>query len=324
MSISNIGIDPGVTDTGLVGEQIDTITLSNTVPATLSKVGIISYPGFSPVSAQASPVSTVTGAQPAVITVFDTTSSHPLVAGVDYTLSPSGSGSQLTYSILRVSTSTQSSNNDTCTVSYLFGDMPDTAYAIGETLAQSQLAPLGLTQGQQFGAYPGQLPGAADTTGASVAGIGAALPGGSVSDVIPWAGSGNLGGQTGTVSQSDYAVAPAREGTYGWPLGTPDTEEVYGGGSPLAFVPSLGNEPQGNVGSTADPGIIDTTISGGSLYQATNPSSPAYRPPILGVAASVKDTTLTDILGNQVSAQPFTDAGYNGVNVDTSYISADR
>jgi hypothetical protein len=329
VSISNIGIDPGVTDTGYVGQKADSFTLSNTVAFQLSQVGVVSFPGFSPTTNIASPQSTIDGSQPIVITVFDTTSAHPLVCNVDYTLTPVGSGSQLTYSILRVSTSTQSSNNDTCTVTYLFGDLPDTTYQLGETVAQSQIALTTTFLSQQVGAYGGQLPGAPDTTGTSVAGIGAAIPGGSISDVIPWAGSGNLGGQTGTVGQHDYSALQGLLGLdpqlqYGWAPGSPDTNAVYGGGSPLAYSPLLANENQGNLGSTGDPGYPDTTIGGGSLYSGSGVfgqqtvSSPVYRAPILGVAGWSKDTTLTDILGNQISAAALTNAAYYAVNVDTN------
>jgi hypothetical protein len=328
VSISNIGIDPGVTDQGYTALQTDTITLSNTVAAALSKVGIVSVPAS--LTAGAAPAATIVGAEPAYITVYDTTSSHALVLGTDYTLSASGSGSQLTYSVLRVSASSNSSNNDTCTVTYLFGDFPDTAYAIGETYAQSQLAYTQTPLGQQFGGYGGQLPGAADTTGTSVAGIGAALPGGSTTDIVPWAGAGQAGGETGTVSQHDYSVlqglsAQDPPAAYGWAPGSPDTEGVYGGStSPLNFVPVLGQYTDGDIGSASDPGIIDTTVGGGSLYTAPSTvgdqtvSSPAYRPPILGVAGSFKDTTLTDILGNQVSATPLTDAAYYALDLDTN------
>jgi hypothetical protein len=232
-------------------------------------------------------------------------------------LSPVGSGSQLSYSILRVSTSTQSANNDSCTVQYLWGDFPDTAYAIGETYAQSIIAYTTTFLGQQFGAYGGQLPGAADTTGTSVAGIGAALPGGSVTDIIPWAGSGNAGGQTGPVNISDYSALQGLNQQdpqlqYGWAPGSPATDATYGGGSPLNYAPSLGNMPQGNLGSTPDPQIIDTTIGGGSLYTEAlgSQNGPVYRNPVLGVAGFVWDTTLTDKLGNQINASPLTDAAY--------------
>jgi hypothetical protein len=325
MSISNIGIDPGVTDTGLVGQASDSITLSNTVPATLSRVGIVSVPAS--LTAGAAPVATIIGAQPAYITVVDVTHPANLVYGTDYTLAATGGGSQLTYSVLRVATSPNSTNNDICTVTYLYGDMPDTAYAIGETYAQSQVAIT--TGGNQYsaGTYPGSTYGAADTTGTSVAGIGPALPGGSVSDVIPWAGSGQAGGQTGTVSQHDYSALQGIAGqqpqaVYGWSLGSPDTEAVYGGPTTWwgsAFSPQLGSYSQGDVGAASDPGIWDTTIGGGSLYQYAIPATaPVYRNPYLGVAAFNKDTSLTDILGNQISAAALTNAAYYALNVDSN------
>lgn len=68
-----------------------------------------------------------------------------------------------------------------------------------------------------------------DTTGTSVAGIGAAIPGGSILDVMPWAGAGQAGSQTGQAPQSDYAVRRAGPAQYGFTPGTPDTEEAYGG-----------------------------------------------------------------------------------------------
>jgi hypothetical protein len=165
--------------------------------------------------------------------------------------------------------------------------------------------------------------GVADTTGQSVAGIGGALPGGSVADVIPWAGSGQVGGSTGPgpLTWSGYAVAPAHEQQYGYGQGTPDTEAVYGGpkgtapitpASPFPWIPS----------STQLTGVLDTQVSGGSAVTAGLGTAPPYRAPASGVAASVKDTTLTDILGNQVAAMPLTSAAYAALNIDTSYVGA--
>jgi hypothetical protein len=165
----------------------------------------------------------------------------------------------------------------------------------------------------------------ADTSGTSVAGIGAALPGGSATDTIPWSGSGQLGGMTGPgmlQGNSGYAVSEVVPGQYGTPLGSPDTEGVYGGtpgtapvtaASPYPWLPS----------STALTGTLDTQVGLGSdLVPSMYPSPNAYRPPSAYVAGSVKDTTLTDILGNQVTAAPLTDASYSAVNIDTSYIGA--
>lgn len=340
MSISNIGIDPGVTDQGLVGYQVDTLSLSNTVAASLSKTGVISAPGFITAGTQTgvpptmSPpvaIGAVDITSPATITVTDQTGGNlgkVLVQNTDYTLTPSGSGSQLTYSILRISTSPNSANNDSITVAYLFGTIPDTEAAIGETVAQAALAITTVNQQYSVGTYPGSVYGPADTTGTSVASIGPALPGGSVTDVVPWAGSGAAGGQTGTVSQSDYSayqgsLFPQRETLYGWPRGVPDTEEVYGGSTAwwaTGFAPTLQNYVSGDIGIASDPQIMDTTIGGGSLYteNVAAASGPAYRNPILGIAGSVKDTSLTDILGNQIAAATITNAAYAGSQVDTN------
>ena len=340
MSISNIGIDPGVTDQGLVGYQVDTLSLSNTVAAALTRTGVISAPGFITAGTQAgvpptmSPpvaIGAVDITSPATITVTDQTggnSGKVLVQNTDYTLTPSGSGSQLTYSILRISTSANSANNDSITVAYLFGTVPDTEAAIGETVAQAALAITTVNQQYSTGTYPGSTYGAADTTGTSVASVGPALPGGSVADVIPWAGSGQAGGQTGPVNISDYSayqgtLFPQREGLYGWPRGVPDTEEVYGGSTAwwaAGFAPTLQNYVSGDIGITADPQIMDTTIGGGSLYteNVAAASGPAYRNPILGVAGRVQDTSLTDILGNQIAAATLTNAAYAGSDVDTN------
>ena len=162
-----------------------------------------------------------------------------------------------------------------------------------------------------------------DTTGSSVAGIGVQAAGGSVTDVIPWAGAGQAGSGTGQPPQSDYAVRPVKEGIYGFPSGQPDVSEVYGGtpgtapvtaASPYPWVPS----------STAigAAGVIDTQVSGGSALTSGLGAAPAYRAPSAGIAASVKDTTLTDILGNQIAAMTLTDSSYGAVQIDTSYIGA--
>ena len=160
-----------------------------------------------------------------------------------------------------------------------------------------------------------------DTTGTAVAGIGAAMPGGSVLDVIPWAGAGQAGSGTGQPPQSDYAVRPVTEGQYGFPQGAPDTAEVLGGprgtavvtpASPYPWLPS----------STAFTGVLDTQAGGGSALISGLGTPPAYRAPSAGVAASVKDTSLTDIMGNQVTAMPLTSSAYSAFNVDTSYVGA--
>jgi hypothetical protein len=160
-----------------------------------------------------------------------------------------------------------------------------------------------------------------DTTGTSVAGIGAALPGGSVADVMPWAGAGQAGSGTGQAPQSDYAVRRAGQAQYGFTPGTPETVETYGGprgtapvtpASPYPWLPA----------STALSGTLDTQVGGGSALTAGLGTAPAYRAPGTTVAASNKDTTLTDILGNQISAMPLTGISYSAANVDTGYSGA--
>lgn len=181
---------------------------------------------------------------------------------------------------------------------------------------------------------PGQAPGSpgvridqhsraanTDTTGTSVAGIGAALPGGSILDVMPWAGAGQAGSQTGQAAQSDYAIRRAGQAPYGFTPGTPDTEEAYGGPrgtSPVSAVSPFPWVP----GSTALTGTLDTQVGGGSALTAGLGAAPAYRAPVSTVAASIKDTTLTDILGNQIAAMPLTGISYAAQNVDTSYSGA--
>jgi hypothetical protein len=151
-----------------------------------------------------------------------------------------------------------------------------------------------------------------DTTGTSAAGIGAALPGGSLQDTAPtYGGYGTAGPETGKPG-SEYAVTETAPGTYGALLGSPDTEGAYGGGTPAAYSPV----------NTALTGTLDTTVGGGDYFYSSLGTPPAYRAPSSYVAGGSKDTTLTDILGNQIAAQPLTDASYAAVNVDTSYIGA--
>jgi hypothetical protein len=163
----------------------------------------------------------------------------------------------------------------------------------------------------------------ADTTGTSAAGIGAAIPGGSVADVIPWAGSGQAGGQTGPgpLQWSGYAVTPARDQQYGYGSGSPDTEAVYGGTKPVAPITPVSPFPW-VPGSTLLSRNLDTQDGGGSALTAGLGTPPPYRAPASTVAASNKDTTLTDILGNQIVAMPLTSAAYAALNVDTSYVGA--
>lgn len=298
MSIENIGTSPVAE--GYV-YQVDTITLSSVTPAPLSKAAIISYPAFQ--QAGATPTTNV-------IVVKDTTSGNPLVLNTDYTLTASGAGATLTYSVTRISTSSASSNGDTCTVAYSYGTVPGPAYPENPLSATgiAGTAPTGIAfQAAQ-----------ADTTGTSVAGIGAALPGGSVTD--PAAGS-QSSSETGSPG-SEYKVTQVEPTQYGWPSGSPDTNPVYGGGLPSAYAPVLGTQtPQGLIGSAADPGGLDTTIGGGAVHADGTP--PGYRSPIAGIAAGSKDTTLTDILGNQISSNPILgSAGNVTSNVDTSYFGA--
>jgi hypothetical protein len=185
-------------------------------------------------------------------------------------------------------------------------------------------SPLGTAPGSPGTGIPptqGQRASTTDTTGTSVAGIGAAVPGGSVADVMPWAGAGQAGSGTGQAPQSDYAVRPVTQAPYGFAPGQPDTEEAYGGprgtapvtpASPYPWVPS----------STALTGTLDTQVGGGSALIAGLGSPPAYRAPASGVAAAVKDTTLTDIMGSMIQAMPLTSGAYAAANIDTSYVGA--
>jgi hypothetical protein len=148
-----------------------------------------------------------------------------------------------------------------------------------------------------------------DTTGTAVSGIGAALPGGSLTDPAAGAQSSSETGAPG----SEYPVRPGTPGTYGWSQGTPDTEGVLGGGTPANFVPT----------NTALTGVLDTQAGGGGAFYSAYGTPPAYRAPAAYVAGSLKDTTLTDILGNQASAQPLNNATVMAAGtVDTSYYGA--
>jgi hypothetical protein len=209
--------------------------------------------------------------------------------------------------------------------------MPDSqmgySAAVSNRDTEGVYPPMGTAPGTPGGVVDQESRAAvADTTGTSVAGIGAALPGGSVTDVIPWAGSGQVtagGGATGPgpLTWSGYAVAPAREQQYGYGQGTPDTEAVYGGPKGTAPVTPLSPYPWVPV-STQLTRNLDTQDGGGSALTAGLGTPPAYRAPAATVAASVKDTTLTDILGNQVAAMPLTGGAYSALNIDTSYSGA--
>ena len=69
---------------------------------------------------------------------------------------------------------------------------------------------------------------------------------------------------------------------------------------------------------------LDTQDAGGSnLVPGMYSSPPGYRAPSAGVAGSNKDTTLTDIQGNQVNATAATPpSGYAATQVDTGYIGS--
>jgi hypothetical protein len=278
-----------------VVQQTDTITLSHTVPAALSKQAIVSFPSAE--TAGATPTADV-------ITVFDVTTTHLLVLGTDYTLTPSGVGETLTYTVTRINSSSNSADADTAHVTYRYGTIPDTSYNAGEFQGTAGTAPAGT----QFQA------GNTDTEGGAAGGLGAAGGYGSLTD--PAAGK-QSSSETGAPG-SEYAVTETVSGSYGAPLGSPDTEGVYGGATlPENFSPTVVD-----YGSTANPGVIDTTVAGGSnLVPSLYGSPPGYRAPSSGVAAFTKDTTLTDILGNQVNSNPLvTNSAYAAQQIDTGYV----
>jgi hypothetical protein len=273
-------------------QQVDTITLSSVTPAALSRTGIVSYPATE-----------VAGPSPTadVIKVHDVTKAVDLVLGTDYTLTPSGSAPEsLTYSVTRIGTSTASSDGDTCTVTYRWGTVPDSARNFGDFQGETGAAPAG-TQG---------LASVQDTEGGSAGGIGSAGGYGSLTD--PAASAGHAGSEMGSPG-SEYQVTPAAPSAYGWPQGAPDTEGVYGGGLPENFTPT----------DTSYTGTLDTQVGGGSALVSGLGTPPAYRAPSSGVAAFTKDTTLTDILGNQQNASAASPpSGYAAAQVDTSYVGA--
>src|SRR6185437_5448165 len=272
-----------------VVQQVDTITISSVTPAALSKVGIVSFP-----SAE------VAGAAPTadVIKVFDVTTATALVLGTDYTLTDIGDGPTQTYTVSRISTSSNSANGNTCTVTYKWGTVPTTT----DNLGIAGTAPRGTADRLSV----------IDTQGTGTSGLGAASPGGSLTD--PAAGK-QSSSETGAPG-SEYAVNKGTPGTYGFTPGTPDTEAVYGGGLPSSFVPI-----DTSFGAPSGSKQIDTTIGGGAVR--TDGTPPAYRAPSSGVAAGAKDTSLTDILGNQLNAPTVpSQASYAAVNVDTGYFGA--
>lgn len=273
--------------------QVDSITISHTTPAALSKKGIVSYPSLE--TAGATPTADV-------IAVYDVTTSTALVLNTDYTLTLSGSSPETqTYSVLRINASSASSDGDTCHVTYRWGTVPDSAHDFGDFQGQAGAAPMGTAF--EASNQP--------TTGSTTAGIGEQAAGGSLTDP---ANSVKGGPETGSPG-SEYPVNPTHPSTFGYSgLGSPDTEAVYGGDLPENFVPT----------DTSYTGVLDTTTAGGSnLVPPMYTSPPGYRAPSAGVAASTKDTTLTDILGNQVNSAPLpTDSSYAATQIDTGYIGA--
>jgi hypothetical protein len=284
--------DPyGVQLVGVV-EQTDTITLTAT-PSALTKTGVVSYPSLE--TAGASPTADV-------IEVYDVTAAKALVLNTDYTLTPSGTRPDTwTYTVTWVSTSTTAASGDTCKVTYRYGNVPDTSYNAGDFQGEPGAAPMGTAFEASDQA----------TTGSTVGGgPGEQAAGGSLTDPAMGSQSSSETGAPG----SEYAVNEVEPGSFGWPSGAPDTNPVYGGDLPENFVPQTNYES----------GTLDTTSSGGSnLVPSMYPSPPGYRAPSAGVAAATKDTTLTDILGNAINANPLqTDASYSAQTVDTSYIGA--
>jgi len=279
----------------LVGaaEQTDTITLESGTPAALSKQYVVSYPALE--TAGAAPTADV-------ITVYDVTTSTALVEGTDYTLAMTGTRPEtVSWTVTRMSSSSASSNGDTARVTYRYGTVPDTSYSAGDFEGEPGAAPMGT-------AFKASVD---PTTGSTVAGIGDQAAGGSLTDPAMGTQSSSETGSPG----SEYKVAETGPGTFGWTgPGSPDTEGVYGGDLPENFSPST------NYLS----GTLDTIVSGGSdLVPSMYSSPPGYRSPSAGVAASSKDTTLTDILGNQVAATPVpVDASYAATQIDTSYIGS--
>lgn len=275
-----------------VTEQADTITLNHATPAALSRAGIVSYPSLE--TAQASPTADV-------ITVYDVTTSKALILNTDYTLTASGTRPEtITYSVTRISASTNSADGDTARVTYRYGTQQDENYLLGEFQGEPGAAPAGTA----FEASSDP------TTGSTVAGIGEQGAGGSLTDPAMGSQSSSETGAPG----SEYAVNEVEPGALGYPLGSPDTNPVYGGDTPESYSPV----------STAYSATLDTTAAGGSdLVPSMYSSPPGYRAPSSGVAASTKDTTLTDILGNAINANPvLTDSSYAAMNVDTSYVGA--
>jgi hypothetical protein len=279
----------------LVGEaeQTDTITLQSGTPAALSKQYVVSYPALQ--TAGAAPTADV-------ISVYDVTTATALVLNTDYTVAMTGTLPEtVSWTVTRKSSSTASANGDTARVTYRYGTVPDQQYSFGDF------------QGEPGAAPPGTAFKASNqpTTGSVTAGIGDQAAGGSLTDPATGSQSSSETGAPG----SEYKVQGTSPSTFGWSgPGSPDTEAAYGGGLPENFVPAATNPT----------GTLDTTASGGSnLVPSMYSSPPGYRAPSAGVAAFTKDTTLTDILGNEINANPLpTDASYPAQQIDTSYIGA--
>lgn len=274
-----------------VTEQVDSITLTGT-PAALSRTGIVSVPGQE--TAGAAPTSDV-------IAVYDVTASRALVLNTDYTLTPTGSAPETQgYTITRVNTSPNSTSGDTVRVTYRWGTIPDTSFNAGEFQGNAGPLPAG-TQGQAS---------VTDTEGGSASGMGSAAGYGSLTDPAAGAQSSSETGAPG----SEYAVTETTPGVYGSPLGSPDTEGAYGGQLPENFTPS----------STNPTSYLDTQVGAGGVLTPGLGTPPGYRAPSSGVAGGTKDTTLTDILGNQLNASPLNNAAENWISgsLDTAYSGA--
>lgn len=276
--------------------QVDTITITHVSATALSRKGIVSYPSLE--TAGASPTADV-------ITVYDVTSSHALVLGTDYTLTASGSSPETqTYSVTRINTSSISSDGDTCHVTYRYGTVPDTSYNAGDYEGNAGPAPTGTAF--QAANQP--------TSGSTTAGIGEQGAGGSLTDPANTVKGGPETGSPG----SEYAVNQTHPSTFGYnALGSPDTEAVLGGATlPENFTPTDT--------SLTNTSVIDTTVAGGSnLVPSMYSSPPGYRAPSAGIAAATKDTTLTDILGNQSNATAASPpSGYAATQIDSSYIGS--
>lgn len=279
----------------LVGEaeQTDTITLQSGTPAALSRKYVVSYPAVQ--AAGDAPTSDV-------ITVYDVTTSTELAEGTDYTLAMTGTKPEtVSWTVTRVSSSAASANGDSARVTYRYGTVPDQQLSFGDF--QGNAGPLPAGTAFEASVQP--------TTGSTEAGIGEEAAGGSLTD--PAAGT-QSSSETGAPG-SEYGVTQTHPSAFGWSAeGSPDTEAVYGGDKPESFAPQ----------DTSYSGTLDTTSSLGSdLVPSMYASPPGYRAPSAGVAAAVKDTTLTDILGNAANAGPvLTDSSYAAMQVDTSYTGA--